>query len=160
MYVIRFTVNDPHGSLSFVGPCHAIKMLVASCSSHPRTTAQLLDLTRRYDAAFVDAVRSGLAVFDEFNTPENPAAVHRLLAEPSSAGLPPFRVFDEVTRRASLTPAGTGLILINLNARRIIQVQNSYADVQRSDRGRVRLNGRPTRTLYRYRLPDEWRIVP
>lgn len=74
--------------------------------------------------------------------------------------LPPFRVVDERTRQQSLKPVSTGLILFNLKARRIIQVQNSYADVLRADRGRVRQNGRPTRMLYYYTLPEEWNIVP
>lgn len=74
--------------------------------------------------------------------------------------LPPFRVVDERTRHLSLKPVATGLILYNLKALRIIQIQNSYAEVQRADRGRVRQNGRPTRILYYYKLPEEWNIVP
>lgn len=158
--IIRFTVVDGNGTTSFVGPCHAIKMLVAACSRHPRTTSQLLDLAYPYDEQFIGAVRSGLAVFDEHNTPENSAAFASMYEQVSTTELPPFRVLDDRTRRASLEPAGTGLILFNLDARRIIQVQNSYAEVLRSDRGRIRQNGKPTSMLYYYRLPREWRIVP
>lgn len=160
MDIIRFTVIDDAGTASFVGPCHAIKMLAAACSQYPRSVRQLLESTRRYDADFVTTVLSGLAVFDEHNTPENLQRFTAISDRREPASLPPFRVHDERTRRLSLAPAGTGLILFNLATRRIIQVQNSYSDVRRSDRGRVRENGRPTRTLYHYRLPDEWRIVP
>ena len=160
MSVIRFTVIDRGGATSFVGPCHAIKMLVAACSRHPETTAQLLEFTRPYDADFISLVRGGLAVFDEHTVPHNPAAFRALLATTSSRDLPPFRVLDERMRRASLEPAGAGLIIINLAARRIIQIQNSYAEVLRADRGRIRQNGKPTRALYHYQLPAEWLIVP
>ncbi|MDI3341951.1 MAG: hypothetical protein QJR03_15615 [Sphaerobacter sp.] len=160
MFVIRFTIYDGSGAASFVGPCHAIKMLAAACSRHPTTLNELLEYTRPFDADFVDAVRAGLAIFDEHNTPEHPEAFHQLLATRPSAQLPPFRVLDDATRQASLEPATTGLILFNLPERRIIQVQNSYADLERAGRGRVRLGGRPTSMLYHYRLPAEWRIVP
>jgi hypothetical protein len=158
--IIRFTVIDETGTASFNGPCHAIKMLVAACSQHPKSLRQLLEATRRFDADFVATVLSGLAVFDEHNTPENVERFAEVSAQLQPSALPPFRVLDERTRRLSLAPVGTGLILFNLTSRRIIQVQNSYAEVLRADRGRIRENGRPTRTLYHYRLPDEWRIVP
>jgi hypothetical protein len=69
-------------------------------------------------------------------------------------------VVDDLSRSLSQKPAATGVILFNLKARRIIQIQNSYAEVLRVDRGRIRQNGRPTRVLYHYALPDEWSIVP
>ncbi len=160
MYLIRFTIIDERGTSSFIGPCHAIKMLVAACSRHPSGSNQLLQYTRPYDEEFVRSVESGLAVFDEHNTRENHMAFHQVMDTTPPVELPPFRVVDERTRQLSLKPVSTGVILFNLKARRIIQVQNSYAAVQRSDRGRVRQNGRPTRMLYYYELPDEWNIVP
>lgn len=160
MTQIRFTVVDQQGTASFVGPSHAIKMLVAGCARFPRTLAELLETARRYDAEFVTAVRSGLSVFDEHNTPDNTAAIHAVIDAQPPVAWPPFRVLDARTRDASLEPVGHGLIMINLDAHKIIQVQNSYADVLRSDRGRVRQRGRPTRLLYHYRLPAEWRILP
>lgn len=160
MSVIRFTLIDETGTASFVGPCHAIKMFVAACSQHPTTGDQLLSIVRHYDFDFVQSVESGLAVFDEHNARENTANFDTLVQSTNSRDLPPFRVLNPTGRHASLQPAGTGLILFNLPARRIVQVQNSYADVLRTDRGRVRRNGRPTRMLYRYTLPDEWKIVP
>lgn len=160
MNVIRFTVVDERGTSSFIGPCHAIKMITAACSQHPRGANQLLQLTRRYDEAFARSIESGLAVFDEHNTRDNHAAFTELMDSTLPVELPPFRVVDQRTRQLSLKPVATGLILYNLRARRIIQIQNSYAEVLRSDRGRVRQNGRPTRMLYYYKLPEEWNIVP
>ncbi len=160
MNVIRFTIVDDRGTSSFIGPCHAIKMLVAACSRHPSASSQLLEFARPYDLEFVRSVESGLAVFDEHNTKENFLAFQQLAEATPPANLPPFRVVDERTRQLSLKPVSTGVILFNLKARRIIQVQNSYAEVLRSDRGRVRQNGRPTRMLYYYELPEEWNIVP
>jgi hypothetical protein len=59
-----------------------------------------------------------------------------------------------------LEPRRLGVIIFNLKARRIVQVQNSYSELLRSDRGRVRVDGRPTRQIYRYSLPEEWAILP
>ncbi len=160
MNIIRFTVIDSAGTISFVGPCHAIKMLVAACSKLPRTAAELLEFTRPYDAAFVTDVISGLNVFDEHNTPENRQSFHGMLSQHPASSLPPFRVYDDRMREASLTPVTAGLIVFNLKERRIIQVQNSYDEIRREDRGRIRQDGQPTRTLYRYRLPEAWSIVP
>ncbi|HVB63663.1 MAG TPA: hypothetical protein VNE17_02960 [Nitrolancea sp.] len=160
MNIIRYTMIDDRGIVSFVGPCHGIKMFVAACSSHPSTVEQLLQNTRPYDEAFIRSIESRLAVFDEHNTRENYAAFLALVETTPSAELPAFRVVDERSRALSLKPAATGVILFNLKARRIIQVQNSYAEVLRVDRGRIRQNGRPTRALYYYSLPEEWSIVP
>lgn len=160
MNVIRFTLIDERGVVSFVGPCHGIKMFVAACSAHPSSTEQLLRYAEPYDEAFIRTVESGLAIFDEHNTRENYAAFRALAEATPPAELPPFRVVDELSRSLSHKPAATGVILFNLKARRIIQIQNSYAEVLRVDRGRIRQNGRPTRVLYHYALPDEWSIVP
>lgn len=160
VFNIRFTIIDENETISFVGPCHAIKMLAAACSRQPLSIRDLLDRCKVYDPDLIEDVLIGIAVFDEHNTREHPGAFHEVLETCSSEDLPPFRVLDEATRRASQTHAGSGLIIINLKARRIIQVQNSYADVQRVDRGRLRRDGKPTTLLYHYKLPDEWRIVP
>jgi hypothetical protein len=158
--LIRFTVADSAGATSFVGPCHAIKMLVAACARGPRTLEELLEHTRQYDDRFAARVLDGLAVFDEHNARGNTSAIERELAHADSSRWPPFRVLNDTTRAASTQPSQAGLIVFNLNARRIIQVQNSYAEILRRDRGRTRNAGLPTRQLYHYDLPAEWRIVP
>lgn len=160
VFNIRFTIIDDNETISFVGPCHAIKMMAAACSAEPASIRGLLDRCKIYDPDLIESVLIGLAIFDEHNTPEYPESFHSAIETHPSSDLPPFRVIDEATKRASQIQAGSGLIIFNLRARRIIQVQNSYADVQRVDRGRVRRDGKPTTFLYHYKLPDEWRIVP
>jgi hypothetical protein len=59
-----------------------------------------------------------------------------------------------------LQPVKVGLIIFNLRAKRIVQVQNSYGVLHRSDRGRYFENGQPTDRLYFYRLPSDWSLVP
>lgn len=135
-------------------------MLVAACSRNPSTTQELLEYTRPYDESFVEDVRSGLSVFDEHNTEDDTDAFYVWADELSNRQLPPFRIFDETMRQESLKPADTGLLVLNLKEQRIVQVQNSYQDVQRQDRGRVRRQGEPIPVMYRYKLPDQWRIVP
>ena len=157
---IRFTVVDSNGTTSFVGPCHAIKMLVAACAHEPRTVEELLQRARGYDSDFASVVLDGLAVFDEHNVPGGTAHIDRRLSELRAADWPPFRVLNEATHHASTQPAQAGLIVFNLTAKRIIQVQNSYAEIQRKDRGRLREGGKATRRLYHYNLPNSWALVP
>lgn len=160
MALIRFTVADKDGTTSFMGPGHALKMVVAACASEPETIRDLLDRTRRYDDQFASSVLNGLLVFDEHNVRDDTSAIEATFATLPASEWPPFRVYNDVTRRASTQPGRAGLIVINLNDKRIVQVQNSYAEILRKDRGRIRAQGRPTRTLYHYNLPTEWALVP
>jgi len=53
-----------------------------------------------------------------------------------------------------------GVVLFNLSAKRIVQIQNSYREITRSGRARV-FDGRGlTNAVYSYRLPRDWAIVP
>lgn len=158
--LIRFTVTDGDTTTSFAGPGHAIKMLVAACAKGPRTVRELLEHARGYDEHFATDVINGLAVFDEHNLRENTASIDQTLSGQKPDDWPPFRVYNDATRRACTQPGRAGLIVINLAAKRIIQVQNSYAEIQRRDRGRIRAAGKPTRLLYHYDLPQEWALLP
>jgi hypothetical protein len=103
-----------------------------------------------------------------FGNPDDAAEIsYEALLEKQQAlrGLDPakhpvLRVVDEATRRESLEPVKIGLVLFNLPAKRIIQIQNNYAVLKRSDRGRYFENGQPTDRLYFYRLPSEWSLLP
>lgn len=158
--LIRFTVTDGDTTTSFAGPGHAIKMLVAACAKAPRNVRELLEIARPYDERFANDVLNGLAVFDEHNVRENTDSIERKLQQQQPDDWPPFRVYNDATRRACTQPGRGGLIVINLAAKRIIQVQNSYAEILRQDRGRIRAGGKPTRLLYHYDLPQEWALVP
>jgi hypothetical protein len=154
---IRLTIIDDTGTVSFVGPAHGAKILTAACSARPANVTALLAAARPFDPQMVDQVLDGLAIFDEHNGPEQFQAIHAALTRGHSG---PFRVVDSITRAASLEPVETGVILFNLAAQRIVQVQNSYSALLRRDRGRIRAAGKPTRHLYRYELPHDWSIVP
>jgi hypothetical protein len=154
----RLTVIDPLGAVSFVSPAHGAKILTAACSKNPPSFADLFALARPYDTELIDTILDGLAHFDEHNGPGNYRTILDML---DGGGVKvPFRVVDVGTRRASLAPVGSGLVIYNLTAQRIVQVQNSYCNLLRRDRGRIRASGRPTRHLYRYELPGEWQLVP
>lgn len=157
---MRLTLVDPAGSVSFVAPAHGAKVLTAACSRGPATIEELLQIARQFDAEMIDVVIEGLALFDRHNADGAYAAVHDMLASLQPRDMPPFRVVDEKTRAASLAPVSTGLVIFNLKAQRIVQVQNSYSSLLRRDRGRIRDSGHPTRHLYRYELPSEWSLVP
>jgi hypothetical protein len=162
MFVMRYTVIDDQGSVSFVGPCSWLKALVAACATTPPTLDALLREASQYDQEMRDQVMNSLRVFDEHNVDGNYSAIHVALAPDAGPAheTPAFRVGDARTREASLTPVKAGLVLFNLPKRRIIQVLNTYADVQREDRGRIRREGRPTGRFYHYQLPAEWVILP
>ncbi len=164
MFVMRFTVIDPQATASFVAPCSALKALVAACALAPANVEELLSATEPYDSDLKEYVMNGLAVFDEHNTNGSHDQIHSAISyadeQRSHHQIPAFRVVDPVTREASLQPVMAGLVLFNLKERRIIQVQNTYAEVRREDRGRIHKDGEPTKKLYKYRLPMEWQILP
>ncbi len=153
---------DPGGITSFVAPCSVLKALVAACVSEPSTASDLLTAATPYDDRLASYVGDALARFAERNTPEQPANIRagiRLAQlEKREQEIPPFRVLDDFTHDTSLSPVEAGLVIFNLRDKRITQVQNSYAPVQRADRSRIRRDGRPIQQLYHYTLPDEWRI--
>jgi hypothetical protein len=157
---IRFTVIDEEGGISFCGPGHGIKMVTAATSRGAENHRDLLDELRALDECFADSVFRGLTIFDEHCLRARPETVADWTSRRTNFAEVPFRVLDGVTRRASLDPNRLGLLIFNLNERRIIQVQNSYGAIQRCDRGRIRDRGRPTGRFYHYQLPDSWEIVP
>ncbi len=164
MFEIRYTVVDAQGTVSFVGPGHVLKMLVAACAQMPADLAGLLSHLRPLDRHFTEYVENGLAVFDEHHLPGSPSTVPAAgvpAAEPAGkAGDGVFRVVDAASRQASLQPSRAGVVVFNLVERRIVQIHNTYAEVQREGLGRLRREGRPVPTFYHYHLPATWRIVP
>lgn len=164
MFVMRFTVIDATGTVSFVAPCNALKALVAACSEAPDDLHSLLLASSNYDTELQGFVLNGLAIFDEHNARGQFEHIHRAIdyagEQKSEQNIPAFRVVDETTREASLSPVKAGLVLFNLKERRIIQIQNTYAEVRRQDRGRIHEGGEPTDRLYHYSLPTDWRILP
>jgi len=157
---MRFTVVDDEGTISFVGPVHGLKVLAAACSRRPADHRALLTLAGAFDTDLAHQVRQGLTAFDDINhSGYDRQSSRRTLNGDEETGHP-FRVIDERSRRRSLEPARAGVVVFNLIARRIVQVQNSYAELERRGRGRVRRNGKPTRALYHYELPADWTIVP
>jgi len=160
--VMRFTVLDERGTVSFISPCRTLDALVAACAAGPTSLAALLEDASRYEPELRDKVLSGLAVFDEHNTRENPASIHAALDLLKPADLPVFRVLDERTRQASLQPARAGVIIFNLADKRIVQIHNTYHEIQREGRIRVarpESEGRRGQ-VHRYQLPVEWTLVP
>jgi len=158
--VFRFNVVDESGSVSFVGPAHGLKVLAAACAKGPETVAALLEAARRYDPEWADAIKLGLMVFDEHNIDGLSPAYEPVVTEEVDVDHRAFRIVDAITRARSMRPARLGLVVVNLREHRIIQIQNSYADLHRKGRGRIRERGVPTRTMFHYELPEEWSIVP
>lgn len=158
--VMRFTLVDEHSRVSFVAPCYALDAFVAACGKQPRTILELLEHATPYCGDLPDYVLSGLAVFDEHNSPANYRAIHAALDYCKPPELPVFRVVDDRTREASLQPVRAGVVLFNLQEKRIVQIQNTYAEIKR--KGRVRLvEGKTiTNRVQRYELPPDWTLVP
>lgn len=160
MNVIRCTIIDRGGAVSFVTHADALPALVAACAASPRTIEELLGLTEPYYRSLKEYVLSGLAVFDEHNVQGHYEAIHKALITLPRHKQPVFRVVDELTREASLRPVKAGAVIFNLPAKRIIQIVNSYREIRRSGSGRVFDGTSHTNAVYRYRLPEEWALVP
>lgn len=160
MNIMRYTVVDPEGAVSFILHGDALPAFLASCSANPPTLRALLEGAERYYCDITDYVLNRLAVFDEHNTPENPASIRRAFEFLKSHDLPVFRVIDERTREESLRPVKAGAIIFNLIDRRIIQIQNTYCAIHRNGRGRVFDGQRLTNRTFVYRLPRQWSLVP
>lgn len=160
MNVMRYTIVDERGTVSFIAHCDAAFALTAACARNPQTLDDLLDLSESYYAGLHEYVANGLAVFDEMNAGGNYVAIRSTLEIAAPEQQPPFRVVDPVTREASLRPVKAGAIILNLRAKRIVQIQNSYRVIKRS--GRVRLFDGASRAgrVLNYRLPDDWSLVP
>jgi hypothetical protein len=160
MNLMRCTVVDDRGAVSFVTDGDALPALVAACAQNPRTLEQLLDLSDGYYHHLRDRVLNGLAVFDELNAPGNYETIHRAFTYCAPHEQPVFRVVDEVTREMSKQPVKAGVVLFNLRAKRIVQIQNSYREIRRSGRARVFDGEALTSSVYSYKLPREWALVP
>jgi len=158
--LFRFNIVDASGAVSFVGPAHGLKVLAAACAKGPTTLNDLFSGAARYDPDWIAAIRRDLNIFDEHNVDHLSDDFVKLVASPEDADHKAFRVIDQLTRARSNKSARLGLVVINLSEQRIIQVQNSYGDLPRKGRGRIREEGKPTRELYHYQLPETWSIVP
>lgn len=158
--LFRFNVIDQRGVSSFVGPAHTLKVLAAACSRGAESLQSVLELAVDYDPDWAQGVRQGLHRFDEHNLESLSSDFALVGSRDGDQQFHPFRVLDAATRQRSMEPASLGLVVFNLKERRIIQIQNRYADLMRNDRGRVRRNGHPTRMLFSYSLSDAWSIVP
>lgn len=160
MSLMRYTIVNDRGGVSFVGDEFMLPALVAACAADPTTYEGLLDAAHEYDRRPRDQVRNALSVFDEHNLPGSYGAIHRALAEAPPIYAPAFRIVDEITRQASLQPVKAGLIIFNLKERRIVQVQNTTGEVERSGTARHHNGQRWTARVHSYQLPDSWSIVP
>lgn len=155
--VFRLNVIDEKASVSFLGPAHAMKAVAAACSHGATSWQDVIAKTRRYDPDWAEAVLRGLLMFEEHHVPSddpNPPETDTVDASV------PFRIWDVETRRCSMEPGRLGLVIFNLKELRIIQVQNSYSELQRQGRGRIRSKGKPTPRIYHYKLPEDWAILP
>jgi hypothetical protein len=159
---MRFTVVDPRGRVSFVAPCSTLEALVAACASdaQPRTLEQLLKAAEPFVGDLSERVLSGLAVFDEHNSPSNYRWIHAALDYCVAQDAPVFRVVDPRTEEISLSPVRAGVVVFNLLAKRIVQLQNTYSEIRRKGRVRVVRNNQPTDRVHRYELPEDWSLVP
>lgn len=158
--VLRCTVIDRQGGVSFIAHADVLPALVKACVANPDSLEDLLEYTSPYYHTLREHVLNGLAIFDERNAHGHYEAIHRTLELCRPHEQPVFRIVDEVTQEASLRPVKAGAVLFNLPARRIVQLQNSYQEIRRVGRGRVFDGQRLTDSVFSYRLPKEWALVP
>ena len=120
MNVLRCTVIDSNGGVSFLTHGDALPALVAACSTNPPSIQDFFARVEPYYRTLADYVQSGLAVFDEMNTAGHYETIHRALTTVPRHKQPVFRVVDDLTREASLRPVKAGAVIFNLKAKRIV----------------------------------------
>jgi hypothetical protein len=162
MSLMRYTIVQDDGGISFVGDEYMAPALVAACATNPMTYQSMLDAAHEYDRRPRDEVRRALSIFDEHNVPDDYDTIHRDLAHASDGRgyMSAFRIVDEKTRQASVQPAKAGVIIFNLKRRRIVQMQSDTAEVERSGQAQHHNGHGWTQRVHAYELPDSWRIVP
>lgn len=138
----------------------AAPALAAACATNPASLEDLLVAADAYFPGLQDSVLAGLAVFEEHNAHGNYEAVHGALDYYPADQLPVFRVVDERTRDLSVKPVKAGVVIFNLAKRRIVQVQNSWQEIQRVGKAFVYEQGAATPRTFTYRIPRDWALVP
>jgi hypothetical protein len=128
--VMRYTLVDRRGTVSFVASCAALRPLITGCVRGATSVDDLMSRIDRPQRRMAEYVSSGLAIFDEHNVSGNYEAIHEALDHCEPHELPVFRVVDERTRQASLQPVKAGVIVFNLARRRIVQIVNTYAEIK------------------------------
>lgn len=160
MNLLRCTVIDRRGGVSFLAHADALPALINVCGFYPQTLEDFLDLTAPFYASLRDYVLDGLAIFDERNLAGNWGQIHTAIIEAPKYQRPVFRVVDAFTREASLRPVGAGAVLFNLPDRRVVQVIDSSREMKREGRFQVFDGDGLTAELIHYRLPKDWALVP
>ncbi len=156
----RVNLIDERGTVSLLTPPHGPKMLTAVAGLGLESSRDMLEAVRSMDADWIRQVKSQLAMFDEFNVDSLDEGWQEMIEEADTVVHPAFRVIDGVTRSRSLVPGSLGLIVFNLKQRRIIQVHNSWDELERTGEGRYRVEGDAEEHMYSYSLPETWSLVP
>jgi hypothetical protein len=160
MNLMRMTLIDEDGGVSFVAHGEALPALLRACAAGANDIDGLLHQAEPYYHGLHEHITNGLAMFDERNLPGHYEAIHQALDKARPEESPLFRIVDEVTREASLRPVKAGAIIFNLIDRRIVQLQNAYQEIRRTGRGRVFDGERLTNDTFTYNLPKDWALVP
>lgn len=148
MNLLRFTVVDATGAVSFIHDSAVLSSVLEACARGVKTLDEFLVATARRSPRLREYVSCGLAVFDEHNVDGKYDAIHQAIAHFRSDEWPVFRIVDDETREASLSPSGAGVIIFNLVERRIVQIQNSATEIL------------PMSQRVRQLQRAGWRIVP
>jgi hypothetical protein len=153
-------VVEHAGTVSFIAHSSAAIALTAACAADPTSLEQLLHHSQQHDRRLREVVLESLAVFDRHNHSDDLRLIHGLLATLPPRDVPAFRVLDPITRQASLESVRAGVVLYNLIARRIVQIQNTYQPLARA--GTVNYHNGRFLSIHedRYELPAHWSIVP
>ena len=160
MNLMRCTIVDDRGAVSFEMDAAALPAMVKACASTPATLELLLDSLAPYYGSLRERVLNGLAIFDERNIPGHYEAIRAAFRFCAPYERPVFRIVNDETREMSLQPVKAGAVIFNLIDRRIVQLQNSYWEITRTGRGRVFDGQRFTGERFAYRLPKDWALVP
>jgi hypothetical protein len=79
MNLLRLTLIDANGGISFVMHGEALPALLKACATSPATVDDLLERTEPFYHGLRERVANGLVMFDERNTPGRYQAIHGAL---------------------------------------------------------------------------------
>ena len=161
MNLMRMTVIDRNGGVSFVAHGEALPALLRACATNPDRLDELLERTEPYYRGLRERIANGLAMFDERNTDEHHDAILNALEHAQPEESPLFRIVDDVTREASLRPVKAGAVVhqprrpAHHPAAERLQRDHAHAAAAVCS-----MASASTSSTFSYRLPKAWALVP
>lgn len=157
--MIRVTLKDTEQTISFLTTTGVARRLVAACAANPNAAGELLRATEIFQRGVAVAVMNSLMTFDKTLQQHGLAQAQQALnAHPESNDIVhgAFQVVNDETEALASSPAGNGLLILDLARRAITAAGDFTVEVE----GEIRAhNGEAlTDRSITYVLPKTWTV--